>query len=190
MSSCINPSLVRQYLFCPMAAYYVLTGAAEPPTERMKRGKEIQREVAEAAARALGAERAEYSVRLEGRGICGVVDAVVWIGGRPAPLEVKYAPAPSRIPPGHKAQAAAYAMAAEATYGKAVGTAYIYYAETGTAKAVAVTKDLRDLVQHVAQRIGQMQRGWTPQPNQPPAKCQGCWYRKYCGLLDAHVERI
>ena len=36
---CINPSLIRQYLYCPAAAYYIIAGLAEPPTERMKKAK-------------------------------------------------------------------------------------------------------------------------------------------------------
>jgi len=66
MSTCINPSLIRQYLYCPAAAYYIATGLAEPPTERMRRGKEIQRDAVEAIAKALQAERVEHGVRIKG----------------------------------------------------------------------------------------------------------------------------
>lgn len=190
MSICISPSLIRQYLYCPAAAYYIIAGVAEPPTERMRRGKEVQKEAVEAAARALGAEEVEHSPRLEGNGICGVVDAVLWIGGRPAPLEVKYATPPRRIPTGHKAQAAAYAMAAQGTYRKAVAAAYIHYAEACQIRAVPLTRDLKELVQHVAQQIRKIYDGWTPHPAPHPAKCQGCWYRKYCGYTPTKVETI
>lgn len=93
---CVSPSLIRQYLFCPMAAYFIIAGIAEPPTERMRRGKEAQREAVEAAAKALGAEKIQHSAQLRGAGICGVVDAVLWINKRPAPLEVKYTTPPKK----------------------------------------------------------------------------------------------
>ncbi|MEZ0318798.1 MAG: CRISPR-associated protein Cas4 [Pyrobaculum sp.] len=190
MSRCINPSLIRQYLYCPAAAYYIITGAGEPPTERMKKGKENQTEAVEAAAKALGATKVEHSPRLEGHGICGVVDAVLWINGRPAPLEVKYAKPPRRVPTSHKAQAAAYALAAQGTYRKAATTAYIYYAEAGQIHTVALTQDLKNLVLHTAKQIEKIYKGWTPHPQQHPTKCQGCWYRKYCGYTDTKVETI
>ncbi|RFA93076.1 CRISPR-associated protein Cas4 [Pyrobaculum aerophilum] len=190
MSTCINPSLIRQYLYCPAAAYYIMTGAAEPPTERMRAGKEVQREAVEAVAKALGAEKIEHSPRLEGGGLCGVVDAVLWLRGRPAPLEVKLAKPPRKIPVHHKAQAAAYAVAAQHHYGKAVASAYIYYTETGEVKYIALTRDLVELVKHTAQQIRKIQNGWTPTPAYHPAKCSSCWYRKYCGFTSPHVEKI
>jgi CRISPR-associated exonuclease Cas4 len=187
---CINPALIRQYLYCPAAAYYIITGAAEPPTERMKKGKETQREAVEAVAKALGADRVEHSPRLEGAGICGVVDAVLWIGGRPAPLEVKLAKPPRTVPTPHKAQAAAYAIAAQAQYRRAATTAYIYYTETGHTATIPLTQDLIQLVNHVAAQIRRIYSGWTPQPRHHPNKCPSCWYRKYCGYTPTQIEKI
>ena len=190
MSSCINPALVRQYLYCPVAAYYIVSSQAEPPTERMRRGKEVQREAVEAVAKALGAEEVVHSPRLEGNGFCGVVDAVLFIGGRPVPLEVKLAKASKAVPLPHKAQAAAYALAAQAQYGKASTGAYIYYAESGEAARIVLSRDLVELVKHVAAQIRRMASGWTPTPAYHPAKCPSCWYRKYCGFGEARVEGI
>jgi len=189
MSTCINPSLIRQYLYCPAAAYYIATGLAEPPTERMRRGKEIQREAIEATAKALQAERVEHGVHLEGWGICGTVDAVLWIRGRPAPLEVKYTTPPPKTSLPHKAQAAAYALAAQATYRKAATHAYIYYAEAGEVRTIQLTQDLIRLVLHAAAQVAKILKGWTPHP-QPTPKCQGCWYRKYCGHTQTQVDTI
>ncbi|MGC9119502.1 MAG: CRISPR-associated protein Cas4 [Thermoproteus sp.] len=189
-SPCINPALVRQYLYCPTAAYYIVAGAAEPPTERMRKGKEAQDEAVEAVAKALGAEAVERQRRLEGGGFCGVVDAVLWIGGRPAPLEVKQSAWPGKTPLHHKAQMGAYLAAAQAVYGKAAPRGYIYYAEDGRAVEVRNTRDLQQLVLHVAAQIAKMYRGWVPQPNPHPAKCPGCWYRKWCGVEATKVEKI
>ncbi|MCC6021454.1 MAG: CRISPR-associated protein Cas4 [Thermoproteaceae archaeon] len=187
---CINPSLVRQYLFCPAAAYYIIAGLAEPPTERMRRGREVQREAVEAAARALGAEDVRYSVELRGAGFCGVVDAVLTINGRPAPLEVKTSPRPRRVPTPHKAQVAAYMLAAQAQYGRAVQRGYVYYAESGDVVEIRLTRDLRDLVLHVAGRIRQIYAGYTPQPAVHPSKCPGCWYRKWCADISRAIDII
>ncbi|MEM0464493.1 CRISPR-associated protein Cas4 [Pyrobaculum sp.] len=190
MSSCISPALIRQYLYCPAAAYYTATGQAEPPTERMRKGKEAQREAVEAVAKALGAEQVVHAPRLSGAGICGVVDAILFIRGRPAPLEVKLSKPGRAVPLPHKAQAAAYALAAQAQYGKASPGAYIYYAETGEVKAIPLTRDLAELVKHTAAQIRRMIAGWTPDPRYHPAKCPSCWYRKICGFTQTKVEKI
>jgi len=187
---CISPSLVRQYLYCPAAAYYIVAGAAEPPTERMQRGKEVQREAVEAVAKALGAEAVEHSVPLRGAGFCGVVDAVLAVAGRPAPLEVKAAAKPRRVPAPHRAQLGAYMLAAQAQYGCAVQRGYIYYAETGDVAEVPLTSDLRDLVLYAAERIRRMYAGYVPPPTPHPSKCPGCRYRKGCAAVPTTVETI
>jgi CRISPR-associated exonuclease Cas4 len=156
----------------------------------MLRGREVQREAVEAAARALGAEDVKYSVKLEGAGFCGVVDAVLTIGGRPAPLEAKTLARPRRVPTPHKAQVAAYMLAAQAQYGRAVQRGYVHYAESGDTVEIRLTRDLRDLVLHVAWRIRQIYAGYTPQPAMHPSKCPGCWYRKWCAAVPRAIETI
>ena len=187
---CISPSLIRQYLYCPAAAYYIIAGLAEPPTEKMKKGKETQKEAVEAVAKALGAEAAEHSVQLRGAGFCGVIDAVLIIDGRPAPLEVKTTAKPRRIPTPHKAQLGAYMLAAQAHYGKAVQRGYIYYAETGETAEIPLTQDLKTLVLYTADKIRQIYTGHTPQPRPHPNKCPGCWYRKWCATTPTTIETI
>lgn len=188
--SCVPPSLIRQYLYCPAAAYYAAAGLPEPPTERMARGRQIEREAVEALARRLGAEKVEHHPRLQGAGICGVVDAVLWIDKRPTPLEIKATKAQTPTPLHHKAQAAAYAVAAQHTYGKAATAAYIYYAESATATKIPLTKDLVELVKHATQQIQKIYKGWTPTPNPHPTKCPNCWYKKYCGHTKPKIETI
>jgi CRISPR-associated exonuclease, Cas4 family len=187
---CINPSLIRQYLYCPATAYYIITGAAEPPTERMRKGKETQREAVEAVARSLGAEEIIHAAYLRGAGFCGVIDALLTIGGRPAPLEVKTAAKPRRVPTPHKAQLGAYMLAAQAQYGRAVQRGYIYYAETGDLAEIPLTQDLKALVLYVAEKIRQIYAGHTPQPRPHPNKCPGCWYRKWCATTPTTIETI
>ncbi|ACB40072.1 CRISPR-associated protein Cas4 [Pyrobaculum neutrophilum] len=190
MQPCINPSLIRQYLYCPMAAYYTATGAPEPPTLRMQKGRELQQEAAQAAAKALGAQKAEYAVHIAAPPLCGTVDAVLWINGRPSPLEVKAAARPRRIPIHHKAQAAAYTAMVQKRYGKAVTTAYIYYAESGHIAHIHITKDLQELLNYAVSRLQQILQGKPPVLNPNPAKCQNCWYRKWCSHLPTTVEKI
>lgn len=188
--SCVPPSLIRQYLYCPAAAYYIITRQQEPPTERMAKGRQVEREAVEAVAKKLGASRVQHQVQLRGGGICGVVDAVLWIDDRPAPLEVKTTKKPPHIPLPHKAQAAAYAIAAQTTYKKAATAAYIHYAESGHTAKIPLTKDMADLVKHTATQILRIYKGWTPPPPPPTPKCQGCWYRKYCGYTTTQIEMI
>lgn len=178
---CVTPSLLRQYLYCPMAAYFIARGLAEPETERMREGRELEA----SAALPIEAERVEYGVAARSGDICGVIDAVVWIGGRPYPVEIKGLPRPRPIPLGHRVQAVAYAMLVEAKYGRAVPKAYLYYAESGQLAEVPAGPAARKLVQDTAKRLLRILDGHVPEPNQPPRKCAGCWYRKYCGAPHA-----
>jgi hypothetical protein len=69
---CINPSLIRQYLYCPAAAYYIIARPRRAPHREDEKGKETQKEAVEAVAKALGAEAAEHSAQSRGAGFCGV----------------------------------------------------------------------------------------------------------------------
>lgn len=187
MSNCFDASLVRQYLYCPMAAHYILRGLPEPETERMREGKETQKAEEQREDRrklALGTIEAEYeerSVYITADGICGIIDMVIWAKGRPIPVEIKGTRKPRRVPLSHRAQATAYAILTEKAYGKAVPKAIIYYAETRDTVTIN-TAQYKPLVTEILRKLAKITQGHTPEPNQPE-KCASCWYRKYCKTI-------
>jgi hypothetical protein len=52
-----------------------------------------------------------------------------------------------------------------------------------------MTKDVRDLVLHVADMIKKIYSGYVPRTAFHLAKCLGCWYRKWCGVVPAKQRR-
>ena len=183
---------IKQYHFCPRIVYFLgVLGYDERVTESMIEGREAHEVEDRRGTRrkTLGGGRRErvkarwskLHVASERLGIEGVVDEVVETEQGLAVVEVKWAKAPEKPPPGHIYQAAAYAMLAEEVIGRPVRRAVIRYALDGKSFDLPVTDAVRRHVLWTVSKIRSIVEGEKLPRAKPSRKCRSCGFARICG---------
>ncbi|ABM80506.1 CRISPR-associated protein Cas4 [Hyperthermus butylicus] len=185
--------LVKEYYWCPVAAWHKLVLWAERPTFSMEAGGlsgetrwRLLERLEEVFARWRVEAREllwEHPVTSSRLGLAGRVDlAAVLSDDTLVVVEAKLSLPGKRRSLHIRVQAAAYGMAAEETLGYPLRMALIYEAERNRIVEVEVTPMLRKMVEDAARELHEMlQRGEPLQHyTVSPRRCRVCSYRGVC----------
>jgi len=185
-------TLVKEYYWCPLKAYYRLVAWATRPTESMETGKQLQGMHRAKIIELLENHHAiretlwEHPVASKRLGLTGRIDlAAITTKDTIIVLDVKLAPTTRKkllTRDKHTAaQLAAYAVAAEETLRKPLETAYIYTIENQELVELKITPTLRRLVEHAATQLHRIiKQGHQPAPTPSKRKCATCEYNTIC----------
>jgi CRISPR-associated exonuclease Cas4 len=162
----INPTLVKQYVYCPVIPWIVARlGVVEPPTDSMLLGRESTRPPE---------GRGQVYVRTK-RGAV-VIDEVVEEGGSKVIVEKKAYR--SHNASRYTAQVvASYLLARELLQG--VRRARLVVG--GEVRELELSGDLVGDVEKIVELLERALGSDKPPQTRPePAKCTSCWYRRFC----------
>ncbi|MEZ0394290.1 MAG: CRISPR-associated protein Cas4 [Desulfurococcaceae archaeon] len=159
----ITPTLVKQYMYCPVIPWIQSwLMAEEPRTDSMEAGAELV---------------GRGQVRISGRAGSAVLDGISRSpDGSLELVEVKAFASRNRSR--YVAQAVtSYAIAREKVHG--IRRARIVIG--GKEIELELTADLVEDVGKVAEAVGRLlaREGRPPRPSDP-SKCTSCWYKRYC----------
>jgi len=174
----VTPWLIKQYYYCPVIPWIIVNyGLTEPPTESMKQGAKLDREIVISKLGYKGRTLCEVEVKSKKLPLRGKVDLVLEEGkGKYVIVEVKAFKDKRLLR--HKMQLLTYTLLVEENLGsvrKAIllhGERKVEYQVTG--------EDLEQAVKAVnkLRRVIESENPPVITPNQ--RKCKSCWYRRYC----------
>ena len=184
-------TLVKEYYWCPLKAYYRLTTWRTRPTESMETGKQLQgmhrAKIIELLEKHHAIREAlwEHPVASKRLGLAGRIDlAAITTKETIIVLDMKLAPTTKKkllTRDKHiAAQLAAYAIAAEETLRKPLEKAYIYTIENQELVELKMTPMLRGLVEHAATQLHRINQGHQPAPTPSKRRCATCEYNTIC----------
>ncbi len=179
----IPVGLAKQYVYCPAIPWIIqTTGYREPPTPSMETGK-LDAAFKESIAKRLGLPkpwRIEIELQDGKLGLRGMVDIVA--GQSPFKVvEVKRYYRRSGRERHFRAQLMVYALLVSRTLGP-VDEAILVLG--GKTSVYTVTReDLRSAEQIVEETRRILTREEPPKPFASEAKCNYCWYRRFCPSL-------
>ena len=177
-------TLLREYAWCPRAAFYKMHGLWEPTTWSMKRGS-YDAALLQDILRAHGLEGKlllEHTLESRSLGLRGRVDALLLTEEEVAPVEAKRRTGRrgSRYQH-HRLQAVAYCIAAEETLERPCRKALIVDVERGKVRIFKVTPAVRRLVHEAAEQLWSIARGEAlPEATPRRQRCSACCYRGIC----------
>ncbi|MEM0497844.1 MAG: CRISPR-associated protein Cas4 [Acidilobaceae archaeon] len=186
----IPVTLIKEYAYCPLIAYYKVFLIVEPPTESMMYAKEkIDRSLVEAKLRGEGVDgEILWSIPVESRrlNIRGIVDLVVVNGFRAKVVEVKLITSRRSLWKRyrhHIVQVVAYAIAVEETLKVVVDEAIIVPLERGGIVRIKLTPPIRNYIFMLVREFEEMVRSAVkPRGTIDKVKCKTCFYKKICSL--------
>jgi CRISPR-associated exonuclease Cas4 len=183
---------VLEHLYCARFTYFEHVLAVPERQERrslVRKGREVHLERRRTnpsyLRKKLGVIDRAFDVPLAsaGLGVRGSVDEVLTLAdGSKAPLDYKFAPAPSAVYLNQKVQAALYGLLIREHYGVPVNRAYLCYVRSNhriveVPLADADYAEARSAVTDVLQVI---QDGWFPPATKWTTRCRDCCYRNIC----------
>ena len=177
-------TLLREYAWCPRAAFFKIHGLWEPTTWSMAGGR-YDAALLEELLRRHGVEGRlllEYPLESPSLGLRGRADAVLVAEDWAAPVEAKRRTGKRRRRYRHHLlQAAAYCIAAEETLHRRCTRAFIVDAERREVKTLRVTPGLRRLVRESAEQLWSLARSEAlPEATPRRRRCSSCFYRGIC----------
>ena len=185
-------TLIKDYYWCPLKAYYQATLWNPPPTQSMQTGTETQSMHRSILVEILEKRHKiheylwEHPVESKRLGLRGRIDLVATTTSqRIIIVDIKlYTGDAKRLITRDKhiaAQLAAYAIAAEETLHHSLEAAYIYSIEREKLYQVPITPRLRRLVEHAAKNIHKALETNKPPPPMPSKRrCNTCRYKTIC----------
>jgi CRISPR-associated exonuclease Cas4 len=162
----VNPTLVKQYVYCPVIPWIVAKlGVVEPPTDSMLLGREAARP-----------PEGRGQVYVKTRRGAVVIDEVVEERGSKVIVEKKAYR--SHNASRYTAQVvASYLLAREALQG--VRRARLVVGDE--VKELELSDDLVKDVERVVESLRRVVESDKPPQTRPePARCSSCWYRRFC----------
>ena len=176
-------TLLREYAWCPRAAFYKIHGLWEPTTWSMKSGR-YEAALIEGLLRRSGLEGRlllEYPLESRSLGLRGRADAVLVTEEEAAPVEAKRRTGGRKRYRHHLLQATAYCIAAEETLNKRCTRALIVDVDREKVREVKVTPGLRRLARETAKRLWDLAKlEALPEATPRRRRCSSCFYRSIC----------
>ncbi len=181
-------TLLKEYAYCPLQAYYKVFYMMEPPTESMKYAKaKADRSLVEEKLREEGVEGEflwDVNVKSKALNARGVVDLVVVNGVRAKVVEVKLETSRRNVWRKRRnqlAQIIAYAICVEETLRVVVDEALIVPLEKGGIVRFRITPQLREFISRISREFKAMVESEVkPRGAVEKSKCKACFYRKTC----------
>lgn len=189
MDALLTVSHLKQFIYCRRIFYYQTVEDLRPPsTGLMKRGLTLQEEFERLEPRrvlsryGLAEAARHFSVFLSDAevGLSGQADLVLEASDRLAVVEFKASAAP--LAENHRFQLAAYALLAEAQYGKPCPKAFALFVDRGEMEEFEVDGLLREGVKRLGAEMREVLRDQQfPPPTTVRQRCVDCEFRNFCG---------
>ncbi len=124
----------------------------------------------------------EYSVSSQSLGVRGIIDELEVYPGCFIPVELKTGKAPQEgVWPGHRVQAAAYALLLEEVFKTEVKSAIVRYLDQNESREIAINPFLRQEVKELIVKVNELlSAGQIPGFPENEAKCKACDFREFC----------
>ena len=176
-------TLLREYAWCPRAAFYKIHGLWEPATWSMKAGRYGSAVIEEVLRRSgyQGRLLLEQSLESGSLGLRGRVDALLVTEEEAAPVEAKKRTGRRERYLHHRIQAAAYCIAAEETMRLPCRHVLVVDAERRKVYELRIGAATRRLVETIAQGLWDAVRSQAlPEATPRRQRCSSCFYRSIC----------
>ncbi len=166
----ISPSLIKQYVYCPMIPWIIAKyGVVEPLTESMRQGLE------EATIKGKG----QIRLRSKKHRITCIIDEVV-TDKKGIPIIIEYKKFKPKRYLRYKIQLLTQVLVAQETLGP-IRKAVLIMGD----KKIEYTINNEDL-EHVKRIIKELENTINndkpPTVNPNPRKCRSCWYKRFCPI--------